>query len=284
MNVLKDSKNFIDISNFKKIYNNGVFDINLHSGITDEISLIRRIINFNKISELFILLEDEINKVFKLKIGDIKSDDDIIALIETFLNGIEKTELEKSETKEKIRLFIEQMPLFYLMRNIDVIKKSKFQKPKPKSGREGAIVVEYMNDLLQDVLYSKLMNYCKKYNVGKICNEYISLNQLSGKVSEDKFNDYELQENIIENENIIEKPAKTPSKRSRSRSKSMSKSFSTNDSTKNITRKRSRSKSLSETMKISLSKNKTRKRKKSTEKLSNTKRIKISIGGNRELK
>jgi hypothetical protein len=174
INVLKNTENFISKAKFNEIYNGGKFDINIHSGINNEVSLFRRLINFDKISKLFILLEDEINKEFKEELG---------TLISNFFKGVEL--VEDVETKKNVKIFIEQMPLFYLIRNISVIETHTFTKPKV--GRKDSVQITYVNELLKEVLSSKLINFCKEYGLNYI--DFLKKHGIKSIVEEDRFND-----------------------------------------------------------------------------------------------
>ena len=191
---------------FNKIYNGGEFNISLHSGMYDEVSFLRRVFNFSKISEIFALFYDELYEEFKIKIkGNFRSE--IKDIIELFLDNITKIERTDKE-KQDLTNYIEQFPLFYLMRNYDYINppinpinpnKYKFFKPK-KSSNDTSEKVEYINDILKKVIASKLKNFCKSYEVDiKIINRftknYMFINEYKT-IEEDKFEDF----NYIERE------------------------------------------------------------------------------------
>jgi hypothetical protein len=99
------------------------------------------------------------------------------------------------------------MPLFYLMRNIKNIKETDFYKPKTVINRVrySATQVKYINELLQNVLVSKLYNFCKKYDTNDWFKDYIKQKQLSipKKLLEDKYDDI-TRENIQTNSNEVD--------------------------------------------------------------------------------
>jgi len=198
-------ENFINIAQYNRIYNGGKFDISIHSGINDENSLIRRIINYNEISEIFILLEDEINNEFSIKLKTVINKD-MKEIIERFLNDMDDVN-DNDINRQSIMDLLEQMPLFYLMRNIKNIKETEFYKPKIVKNlvRYPAILVKYINELLQQVLVSKLYNFCKKYDTNDWFKDYIKQKQLSipKKLLEDKYDDI-TRENIQTNSNEVD--------------------------------------------------------------------------------
>jgi len=177
---------------FIEIYNGGKFDNRIHSGIYDEISLFRIIFYFNDISELFVLLEDELYERFSL-FGTSNLD----YMISKYLKDVEIENIPN--VKDDMMEVIEQIPLFYLMRNIDVIDAPYY---KPKVGRTDKIQVPYVNELLKKVLVSKLKIFCEKYGVSGFFSEYIKKYKLPSDnlIAENRYDDTELGENVMDGE------------------------------------------------------------------------------------
>jgi hypothetical protein len=179
---------------FIEIYNGGKFDNRIHSGIYDEISLFRRIFYFNDILELFVLLEDELYERFSL-FGTSNLD----FMISKYLKDVEIENIPN--VKDDMMEVIEQIPLFYLMRNIQNIDAPYY---KPKVGRTDKIQVPYVNELLKKVLVSKLKIFCENYGVSGFFNEYVKKYKLHSNnlISENRFDDTELGENVIDSQNM----------------------------------------------------------------------------------
>jgi hypothetical protein len=159
---------------FNLLYNSGNYDPARNSGITDNVSFLNRLINFDKILELFQLLDIELNEVDKYKISSI---------IESYLINNFKSEelllltpLDETETpsvnniKEQIYNFLEQFPLLFLLRNKELIfNGTSFVKSNIRTiGRSERKELELIREWMKQILKKKYDDFLKKFGIPDI--------------------------------------------------------------------------------------------------------------------
>jgi hypothetical protein len=178
-----NTENFITQDRYITLYNNGQYDVTKNSGIFDELSFLRRLINFDRVSKLFSLLDDELQDRFYIQLGKDKIKGDIINMVDKYLlNTFTAEEISPptDEIQEKIKVYFEQMPLLFLMRNIDKINNTNnFYRSRNRTyasattGRSEKIVAPFINNILRDVLISKMSDFCQTYKIPEIYDKYI---------------------------------------------------------------------------------------------------------------
>lgn len=220
--VFKDSGYFLEQQTFNTVYNNGIFDNNIHSGVKDIVSFLRRITNFDKINKLFTMLDDEVNENFCMNIdkGKFKQIDE---LINRFLTRKIEENLNEENILKGITSLVQEMPLFFLMRNIEKIKNTTFKQigSKRQTGKrsyDGVLIEsDTIAKLIIDVLILKFKSFCEEYFISIVsCNKYIDyiikgiafklepadLINKEYKNYEDKFDETDLQDEEENGENI----------------------------------------------------------------------------------
>jgi hypothetical protein len=193
--VMSNVDNFLN----EEIFNNIVkseYNINIHSGIFNEQSLLRRLINFNKVSELFSLLDDEINESFSIKINNV-TESNIRSIIESYLKTI--TIDNNNYYLKDLELFIEQLPLFFLMRHLDNLNTITFKKQRVNRNEPEKDLSIQVREKIRNIISSKLKNFCEKYNVSMdLYAKYLREKQLVSVIKEDKFDDTDVENKNIE--------------------------------------------------------------------------------------
>lgn len=198
MNEMITTDHFLDKQTFDLIVKSE-YNINIHSDIYSEQSLLRRLINFNKVSELFSLLDDELNESFSIKINDI-TQTNLKEIIQSYLKTI--TIDPNNYYLKGLELFIEQLPLFFLMRHLDHLNDISFKKQRVSRTEPERDLSVQVREKIRYIISSKLKNFCEKHNITMDkYNEYVrnnQLNNLSALKKEDKFDDTNVENKNIE--------------------------------------------------------------------------------------
>jgi len=189
-------ENFITQDRYITLYNNGQYDVTKNSGIFDELSFLRRLINFDRVSRLFSLLDDELQDRFYIQLGKDKIKGDIIDMVDKYLlNTFTADEISPptDEIQEKIKVYFEQIPLLFLMRNIEKINNTNnFYRSRDRTyasattGRSEKIVAPFINNILRDVLISKMSDFCQTYKIPEIYDKYIQDYRLPPQIGGEK--------------------------------------------------------------------------------------------------
>ena len=185
--ILKEFSNieyFITENRYNLLYNNGQCDVTKNSGIFDELSFLRRLVNFDRVSKLFSLLDDELQNRFYIQFGNIKIKikDGIIRMVDTYLlNTFDSEELSDDNTEliiPNIKLYFEQFPLLFLMSNITIINTKIFYRSRDGTSsattkRHSKTDAPFINNILKEILISKLYVFCQTYNIQDFYFYYI---------------------------------------------------------------------------------------------------------------
>jgi hypothetical protein len=189
-------ENFAAQDRYVMLYNNGQYDVTKNSGIFDELSFLRRLVNFDRVSKLFSLFDDELQDRFYIQLGKDKIKGDIIDMVDKYLlNTFSAEEISPptDESQEKIKLYFEQLPLLFLMRNIEIINSQNiFYRSRDRTyaaalaGRSEKISAPFMNIILKNILISKMLDFCQTYKIPEVYERYIQDYRLPSQINIEK--------------------------------------------------------------------------------------------------